>query len=1036
MNLENKDEFNYIKLDFSNKNKLKNESDIKEENLDFKTVIESFEQQITLEELNSFIYKLIPKNINDLFKINIEQTKKYKKEFPFTKQSMINSVNRILATDFKSNFAFNRQNLEDVSRILCHIFESLKKYNVKSQKTLEEKIKTIKLNINDIFNMFIDLEMMHEKKNKRSSLIITNQIKSKFFSKKNRKCFNSTGHLTKVKEKSNEENSENYNDQSSSKSKGSKGTKKSIKSKGVRKSLFNAIYSSNSDSNNNSFDSTGSKNKNKEEKKKLSKKNTIIFIDNNDSNKLRISDVNTFIEDQKIILTKEYFIYPENNYGLEYKKLELPIELIILLKKFEAIKILTFQIRDADQKLLKENLIILFNMNLLFPNFIEIKIDLNDEKLQQKINNIYEMRGKDLMNKFKKDLRIFLFNKEYQSRTTNCWEPEGDIIFINEKKDEKDKTSKFTCFGNNYILGENAFENSNFFGNNLKNLIKSKNISEKLTLIKYIMPIKGKNNNFLNSGPINEFGDDEIEDFSSRTLINMRANTEYQKYEKNKALKSSLKNKNNLEQTINISKTANINTDVKVGKKKRKRTTPELLDLYIKDNKEPYEMIIIYCWFLVNISKIKTLSLYFYDSFSLETEFFLRKEEIKFEGFHFLFFINKLKELKEVNFSFNSLDTRSFENILGLIELNKNISKLRINFFTPDISFNSTSLLKLCSILKLSLHNMFKEQIISYIYENDLKDLDIEYFILNHKLDFFFAKNICCLFNIIKKNININNYEEIVFRFDLPSLILSCEKYLIIIIKFFINMINLITFTNNKISNFKLISPELILDGRITPILIYLFKELSLDINNDNIINENKELDSNKSLKIITLQCKIFGIPNLFNICLYNNISGLTNITIGDLDLESFNGFINDYKNNLDKMINLITLKIGLNNTVISYKNVEDKIKLFITIKSINLKEKVLFSYLELDDIDNINDLKLCVNHSKIDKMVIQIGQNSKILLDVSDHNDEKKYNMELQSLFFIFTKHPYNVLIKDNIINNMRKFFKKNNEKIVICKP
>ena len=1027
MNLENKDEFNYIKLDFSNKNKLKNESDIQEEISDFKTVIESFEQQITLEELNSFIYKFIPKNINDLFKINIEQAKKYKKEFPFTKQSMINSVNRILATDFKSNFAFNKQNLEDVSRILSHIFESLKKFSIKNQKTLEERINNIKLNINDIFNMFIDIEMMNEKKNKRSSLIISNQFRTKFFSNQKRKFFNSSKHLTKVKEKYNEENSENNCDTTI------KEDKNSAKSKRNRKSLINYIYSSNSDSDNNSFDSIDSK---KEKNRlKLSKKNSTVFPDNNDS-KLKIGNVNTFVEDNKIILTKEYFIYPENNYGLEEKKLELPIELIILVKKFESIKILTFQIRDADIKLLKENLILLFNINLLFPNFTEIKIDLNDEKLQQKINNIYEMRGKDLMHIYNKDLRIFLFNQEYQSRTINCWEPEGDIIFINENNDEKNISSKFTCFGNNYIFGENAFENSNFFGNNLKYLIKSKNISEKLTLIKYIMPIKGKNNNFLNSCPINEFGDDEIEDFSSRALLNMRANTAYQKYDKNKKLKSSLKNKNNIEQMSNQSKNININTDVKVGKKKRKRTTPELLDLYIKDNKEPFEMIIIYCWFLVNISKIKTLSLYFYDSFSLETEFFLRKEEIKFEGFHFLFFINKLKELKEVNFSFNSLDTRSFENILGLIELNKNISKLRINFFTPDISFNSTSLLKLCSILKLSLHNMFKEQLICYINENDLKDLDIEYFILNHKLDFFFEKNISCLFNIIKNNININNYEEIVFRFDLPSLILSCDKYLIIIIKFFINMINLITFTNNKISIFKFISPELILDGRITPILIYLFKDLGIDINNDNNINENKELDTNKSLKIIALQCKIFGIPNIFNLCLYNNISGLTNITIGDLDLESFNGFLNDFKNNIDKMINLITLKIGLNNTVISYNNIEDKIKLFINIKSINLKEKVLFSFLELDSIDKINDLQLCINHSKIDKLVIQIGQNNKILLDTSNSNDEKKNKAELQSLFFIFTKHPYNVLIKDKIINNTRQFFKKNNAKLVICKP
>jgi hypothetical protein len=260
-------------------------------------------------------------------------------------------------------------------------------------------------------------------------------------------------------------------------------------------------------------------------------------------------------------------------------------------------------------------------------------------------------------------------------------------------------------------------------------------------------------------------------------------------------------------------------------------------------------MILIYCWFLDKISKIKTLSLYFYDSFSIETEFFLRNEKIRFEGFHFLFFINKIKELEEVNFSFNSLDTRSFENILGLIELNKNISKLRINFFTSDISFNITNLLKLCSNLKLSLQNIFKEHIVNYINEKEPKDFALEYFILNHKLDYYFEKNICGLFNIIKKNIN-NNYKEIVFRFDLPLLILSSDKYIIIIIKFFMNMLNLISFSANQIKTFKFISPELILDGRLTPCLKYFFKELNLEQNNvaDNSNNLKINLkDLNKS---------------------------------------------------------------------------------------------------------------------------------------------------------------------------------------------
>ena len=1026
MNLENKEfDTNYIKIDLRNKIKLKNDSDIKEEDSDLKTVIESFKQQVTLEELNSFINKLIPKNINDLLKINIEQSKKYKKEFPFTNQSVIDSVNRILASDFKSNFAFNKRNIEDVSLILYHIFESLKKYNIKNEKILKERINNIKLNINDIFNMFINIDMMNEKKHNKEYKK-RNKLKVKFYSNRNPLSYNSTGNLATVKEKDNEEN-DNNDDGLTSKSKNDK----------------NILYSSgsessdNNDNNNKSYNSISEGSENSKKKGKKTKKKelnkikqkSIGFVDqkihkNKYYNKI---EKNNIIEDNKIFVTKEYFIYPENNYGLDDKKLELPIELIILLKKFESIKILTFQIREADKKSLKENLILLHNINLLFPNFTEIKIDLNDEKLQKKINNIYELRGKDLINKFKKDLKIFLFNQEYQSRTINCWEPEGDILFTKENIDDNDIKYKYTSFGNNYILGENVFENSNFFGNNLKNII-SDNISDKLISLKYIMPIKGKNINYLTTDTINEYIDYENEDFSSRTIFHMRHSI----YPKNKDIKPIIKNKSlsNLEQNIKN----NIKTDIKVGNKKRKRTTPELIELYIKDNEEPFAMILIYCWFLVKISKIKTLSLYFYDSYSLETEFFLRKEEIKFDGFHFLFFINKLKELKEVNFSFNSLDTRSFENILGLIELNKNISKLRINFFNPDISFNSTNLLKLCSTMKLSLHTLFKEQLITYILENELKDLDIEYFILNHKLDYYFEKNICCLFNIIKKNININNYEEIVFRFDLPNLILSCDKYIIIIIKFLINMINLITFTKNKINLFKFISPELILDGRITPSLRYLFKDLDNNDNNDP--NKNIEFGCNKSLKNLTLQCKIFRIPNIFNICLYNNISGLTNITIGDLDLESFNGFLNGYKNNLDKLINLITLKIGLNNTIISYDQVEDQIKLFIQIKQINLKEKVLFSFIELDNIEQINDLKICVNSSNTEKLVIQIGHNNKKLLDISDFDNEEKLKMELQSLYFIITKPPYRTLMKDKIIKKIRKFFNKNIQKRVICKP
>lgn len=1017
MNLESGGiEPNYIKIDFKNRIKFINENDINEDNLDLEAVIESFTQQITLEELNSFIYKLIPKNRNDIYKLNIEQSKQYIKQYPYTEQNLIDSVNRILASDFKSNFVFNKQNLEDVCRVISHAFSSIKKFDINNEKNLLERIKNIKLNEKDIFNMYIDIEMMNEKKSERTNRI-RNNLRAKFYGNQNQIYFNSTGNLQMIHSLKKEEI-----DIKTSKSR-------------KNKSKLYEIYSLNNENDNNSEDEDEGEGEITQKFKKVFKKikqKCIELMDDkykSSENNIQIKKNNKKLlnEDNKILVTKEYFIYPENNYGLNNdKNLELPLELIILLKKFEKIKILTFQIRDTDEKSVKENIYLLLNINLLFSNFNELKIDFNDEELQKKLNKIYEMRGQILYYKFKKDLRIVQYLQDYKARTINCWEPEGDIIFLKEDNNDNDIKYKYTSFGNDYILGENPFENTDFFGNNLKKIIDDNDnsyysIPDKIINIGYILPKEEGNNNIIKNEIIDEYDDDISDEDSTlyKSYISNRTSSEYQRYENKSFIAPIIKNKSltNLESQQLLIKSNNY------GKKKRKRTTPEMIYLFIKENISPFEMIFIYSYFLDKISKIKTLSLYFNDSYSLETEFFLKNEESKFDGFHFLFFINKIKELNEVNISFNSLDNRSFENILGIIALNENISILRINFFTPDINFNIASLLKLCSMMKLSLQSLFKEQIINYINERNEKDLEMEYFILNHKLDFFYEKNICCLFNIIKKN--INNYEEIVFRFDFPILILSCDKYIIIIIKFIMNLLNLITYTKNRIKTFKIISPKLILNGKITPSLRYLFKEL-------NTYNNNNTYEYNQTLKELTLRCKISGIPNIFNIC----FNKLTIISIGDLDFESFNGFLNDYKKNLNEMENLISLKIGLNNTIISYEKIENTIKEFIDTNSKNLKEKILFSFLEIENIEQINDLRIYVQRSKIEKLVVQISSNNSYLLNSSEMELNEKNKMELKSLYFIMTQEQYKKLAKTKIINNLRKFFKKNKHKVVVCKP
>ena len=73
---------------------------------------------------------------------------------------------------------------------------------------------------------------------------------------------------------------------------------------------------------------------------------------------------------------------------------------------------------------------------------------------------------------------------------------------------------------------------------------------------------------------------------------------------------------------------------------------------------------------------------------------------------------------------------------------------------------------------------------------------------------------------------------------------------------------------------------------------------------------------------------------------------------------------------------------------------------------------------------------------AKVDKIVVQIGKNNKILLNSCEFNENEKNKLELESLYYVLSKSPFNILIKDKIIKLLRKYFKKNKEKIVVCKP
>ena len=153
------------------------------------------------------------------------------------------------------------------------------------------------------------------------------------------------------------------------------------------------------------------------------------------------------------------------------------------------------------------------------------------------------------------------------------------------------------------------------------------------------------------------------------------------------------------------------------------------------------------------------------------------------------------------------------------------------------------------------------------------------------------------------------------------------------------------------------------------------------------------------------------------------------------MDFETFSGFINLYNKNIDKILNLKILKIGLNNSIISYDDkISEKVNEYINNNPINLEQKILYSFIEMNhDFNKLENLIKNVQRSKINKLIIQIGKNNLSLLN-KFYEKQKK---ELELLNLIMCKDKYKSLIKEKIVKSIKNFFSfKNKEKAVICKP
>ena len=1042
MSCEDEFELNYIKIDCKDEIKLLETDDSVAEISNLFTKVGDFGDKKMTKNIIKDLEKNIPQN-SDLFRYNLDFSKKFTKIINLDKRKNFNeSVKRILSIDFENEFIFNYTNIYDVCSIICLFFSEYKKYKISSIDDLKNIIKKIHLQQYDFYRLYTDFSQIRKK----------------------------TVSYNKTKIKSSQLD--------------------------IKEKLEINI-----------------------------KKNYVL---NND---YKYFYINEDKENDVKIISKKVFIYPEYNKignkdpGLN--KTDLPIELIMILSKFKDVNTLIFQIQNVDTNYINLATFILANIDWLFiKNIEEIKYDINNEEVQKGLDKTYNLITENYYKKYKINKNKIFYNGIYSARNINCWMPESDIFFSEEKRSIGDDcVYKTQITDDSVILKDYICNIYNAYGN--------------LMNIKYIPKF-----NFSLNG--------QFKDNILKQMCDVRTNNKYS-YEAKKAknLESNLK-KDFLNESVSIFDINDEDDDYYEFMKKNKDSHLLInnnsnfdMENIGKNYKEYFNMILIFSYYLGKYLKnIEKLSLYFNNAFTYEINS-LNKIDANMEYIHFLFLLNKLETLKDISFSFNSLDDNSFENILGILYKNSGLSKLKISFFTPDINYYDNSLFDLCSSKKIDITQIFPEFRLYQMKHWKNKKKKINEYILNEKLLNSFILNLCNLSNLLKLQL-LKNIEELIFRFDIPIPLINNQEYTITIIKFLINLFIMITFQQNKTKTFKILASNLEFNGKKMPFLRTFFNEISLskeanidfnkinedkfnikletkessninrvneqekeverkienkteinkdetcsitsqektneydteaaDANIENLENSNKSYNNNKTsipkntnekaanrnelsennnntnnnitsrklnpndyLENLVIQMKISNLPEIFNFCIINNLSGLKYINLGNLDEITFKGFVNDYKLNCNKLRNLISIKINLGFSVLSFDKLENYIYDFININTPKLIEKLLLTNLIINSEEKMKKLiELVYLKANIEKIVVKLNYSNIELLSklLSQFFIEykNKYIDNINSIVLLLNHPKFKLMYIKNILTNLCDFIIFNKSRTILC--
>ena len=437
-------------------------------------------------------------------------------------------------------------------------------------------------------------------------------------------------------------------------------------------------------------------------------------------------------------------------------------------------------------------------------------------------------------------------------------------------------------------------------------------------------------------------------------------------------------------------------------------------DSLINKYQYTFQMIILYAFFISKIPQL--LFCNFTIPFNFENEILrmLQLHQIYLSDFNLLSFLSEAKMIR-ITIDFNCLDNKAFQEVLSLLFKNNDLRVCQLNFFPSENYFIPELLLKLLqdcnSNYKISSINKYDKIKFGTIEPHE--DVDIFLF---KKLSEYFEININKLFQAISIKSTVN---ELSLIFNIPSLLKKIDFYLMVILKFILNIIIAIDNMKLNLSTFNLQTSNFFFDNNKYPFLEDFLDNIYIFLNNEIKISK------------LTCQMRFINIKNLYRIIPYH----VTQLSLGELDLKTFI-FLTKYltSSNFSVHSKLGKLKINLSNTLLNIDECYEYLIKLLDEYPKGLKEIGINTHLKIKK-EQIDFLLKKIDYNTIeniflnfDKMSLEDEGFKTIKKDIYFiNNDNIIKNDNYMKLFFVKRTHKSTTYIMSNIMYNLSLKYNKN---------